>query len=274
MKKLALLSLAVIVSMGCMFGQMKIQPSKTVVVILGKKNPTLDEAKFPDIKFYYTPGLTLKDNGGIYGKKSKNKKSNAWSSALGMGSTSHSEAVNEFEGTPEELVEAKVGSGYAFIFDKNGVVAAKRFASGSKAEFYKSTEFMVSFNKMQRKWESETFDKLMKDLVKKGDTTKPGKASKKPEHKYEIGYGINSAMVEDKDGNKKDITEIIKGDPATLLVFLYVSPDYDLEKAKESGKGKKGKDYSNDVAQAIAAGKQISPLYNLEEGIYGKRIER
>jgi hypothetical protein len=270
MKKLALLGLAVIIATS-MFGQMKVQPSKTVVIFLGPKNPTFDETKFPDIKFYYTPDLALKDNGGIYGKKSKSKNKNAWSSALGMGATSHSEAVNEFTGAPEALTLAGIGSGYSFIFDKNGVIKAK--AIGRTIDYNKNTKFMVSFNKMKRSWESETLDAIMKDLVKKGNTTKPGKASKKPEHKFAIGYGINSAVVEDKDGNKTDITDLAKGDPATMITFLYLSPEYDLTKGKESGKGKKGKDYSNEVAQVIAAEKQLKPLVFIEDGIYGNKVE-
>jgi len=270
MKKLVLLSLAMIIAVS-MFGQLKIQPSKTVVVILGPKNPTFDESKFPDVKFYYTPDLALKDNGGIYGKKSNNKNKNAWSSALGVGAASHAEAVNEFTGAPEALVEAGIGSGYTFIFDKNGVIRAKTI--GKSVDFNKNTKFMVSFNKLKRSWETETLDDIMKDLVKKGNTTKPGKASKRPEHKYAIGYGINSAVVEDKDGNKTDIAEIVKGDPATVVTFLYLNNEYDLTKGKESGKGKKGKDYSNEVAQVIAAEKQLRPLLFIEEGIYGKRVE-
>jgi len=270
MKKLALLSLVMIITVS-MFGQMKIQPSKTVVIFLGAKNSTFDESKFPNIKFYYTPDLKLKDNGGIYGKKSKSKNKNAWSSALGMGATSHSEAVNEFTGTPEALALAGIGSGYSFIFDKNGVIKAK--AIGRSIDYNKNTKFMVSFNKMKRSWESETLDALMKDLVKKGNTTKPGKASKKPEHKFAIGYGVNSAVLEDKDGNKTDITEIVKGDPATMITFLYLNNEYDLTKGKESGKGKKGKDYSNEVAQVLAAEKQLRPLLNIEEGIYGNKTE-
>ena len=272
MKKLALFGLAVVVSMGSVFAQMKIQPSKVVVVMLGAKNPTFDESKFPDLKFYYTPGLKLEDNGGIYGKKSKNKKKNAWSSALGVGAASHDEAVNKFSGTPEELVKAEAGSGYAYVFDKNGVIAGKLF-SGKQQYFNKNTKFMVSFNKMKRSWESETFDGLMKDLVKKGNTVKPAKKPKKHD-RYEPGYDIPGAEIADKDGNKVNLKELTKSDPATLVYFAYVNPEYDLNAGKESGAGKKGKDYSNDVAMTIAAEKQISPLYELESGIYGKKIEK
>jgi len=272
MKKFAILVTAMIMA-GVSFGQMKYQPSKVVVVVLGPKNPTLDESKFPDLHFYYTPDLKLQMS-----KKAavNNSSKHAWSSALGVGRTAHAENNDTYTGKPEILVENGIASGYACILDKNGIINGKIF-SGKQAYFNSKTNFMVKFNRTQRKWETESLGDLLKNLVKKGETYQAPKKKKKSKHppkKFTVGQSVGSFDVVDENGTKKDIQSLVKGDPATLLLFLYINPEYDFNKGKESGAGKKGKDYMNQVAQTAAADKQIAPLFNLEKGIFGKRLDR
>ncbi len=267
MKTIAILLTALLIT-GVSFGQMKYKP-KVEVVVLGPKNPTFDESRFPDLHFYYLPDIKLSKNGGIYGKASKNKNKNAWSSALGMGATSHAEVSQNYTGEPAILVEKPIISGTAFIFDKNGRANAELIGTRD-IYFNNKTQFMVDFSKMKRSWESETFSSLMKSLVKKGETMKP---PKKYKTSHLLGKKIYAFQVQDASGKKYDIQNLTKGNPATLMYFIYINPEYDFNKGKESGAGKKGKDYMNQVAQTVAADKQITPLYNLEEGIFGKRIE-
>ena len=271
MRTISMLLIAVL-SVSTTFSQMKYQP-KVVVVVLGPKNQTFDESEFPDLQFYYTPDLKLKVS-----KKAaaKNTNKHAWSSALGVGRTAHSENQDEYTGQPQTLVEYSIASGYTYVLDKNGVINGKIF-SGKQADFNAQTKFLVKFNKMQRKWETETFGDLMKSLVKKGETYSGSKKSKKSKNtpsKFTVGQGVSDFEVVDKNGVKQNIQSLVKGNPSTLLVFLYINPEYDFNKGKESGAGKKGKDYMNQVAQTAAADKQIVPLYNLEKGIFGKRISR
>ncbi len=267
MKTIAILLTALLIT-GVSFGQMKYKP-KVVVVVLGPKNPTFDESRFPDLHFYYLPDIKLSKNGGIYGKASKNKKKNAWSSALGMGATSHAEVSQNYTGEPAIVVEKHISSGTAYIFDKNGLVNAETF-NGRQEYFNNQTKFLVDFKKMKRSWESESFGNLMKSLVKKGETMKP---PKKYKTSHLLGKKIYAFQVQGTSGKTYDIQNLTKGNPATLLYFIYINPEYDFNKGKESGAGKKGKDYMNQVAQTVAADKQITPLYNLEKGIFGKRIE-
>ncbi len=265
MQKISMLLVAVLtVSMA--FGQMKYKP-KVLVVVLGPKNPTFDESKFTDLTFYYLPDLKLKMS-----KKTaaNNANKHAWSSALGVGRTSHAESHDFYTGKPEVLVQHDIHTGTSYIFDKNGRVNAELMGAHD-VYFNNKTPFMVGFNKMKRSWETETFGDLMKSLVKKEETMKPLKKSKTTSHL--IGKELYAFQAVDKDGNKVDVKNMVKGNPATLLLFLYISPEYDFNKGKESGAGKKGKDYMNQVSQTVAADKQIAPLYNLEEGIFGKRIE-
>jgi hypothetical protein len=271
MKTIAILFTALLMT-GLSFGQMKYKPSKVMVVVLGPKNPTFDESKFPDLKFYYLPDIKLSKNGGIYGKASKNKKKNAWSSALGVGATSHAEKDQNYTGKPAIVVEKHIASGTVYVFDKNGLSNAEVLGAQYSDDFITNqTKFMVDFNKMKREWETETFGSLMKSLVKKGETMKP---PKKHKTSHLLGRKIYAFQVTDASGKEYDIQNMTKGDPATLLMFLYINPEYDFNKGKESGAGKKGKNYMNDVSQSMAADKQIAPLYNLEKGIFGKRIER
>ncbi len=271
-QKISLLLVALF-TVGMAFGQMKYKP-EVVVVILGDKNPTFDESKFPDLQFYYTPDMKLK----VSKKAAANNTSkHAWSSALGVGRTAHAEAHDSYYGKPDVLVENRISSGYTYILDKNGVINGKIF-SGKQAEFNSQNKFLVKFNKMQRKWESETLGDLMKTLVKKGEVyeapKKKKKKNSKPPKLFTVGQSVGTFQVVDKDGNRKEIQSLVKGNPATLLLFLYLNPVYDFNKGKESGAGKKGKDYMNQVAQTAAADKQVAPLYRLERQIYGKRIER
>lgn len=269
MKTIAFLFTALLIT-GISFGQMKYKP-KVVVVVMGPKNSTFDESKFPDLNFYYLPDIKLSKNGGIYGKASKNKKKNAWSSALGIGATSHAEVSQNYTGEPAIVVDKHIASGTVYVFDKNGLSNAEMMGAQYAKDFITNqTKFMIDFNKMKRSWKTESFGNLMKSLVKKGETMKP---PKKYKTSHLLGKKIYAFNVQNASGKTFDIQNLTKGNPATLLVFLYINPEFDFNKGKESGSGKKGKTYMNDVAQTIAAEKQIGPLYNLEKGIFGKRIE-
>ena len=247
------------------YAQMKNQP-KVVVVFLGQLNTTLSEANFPDLDFYSTPELQLIESK----KASKNTNKKAWSSALGVGRTAGAESNDTYTGVPQELVNKSVSSGTAYLFDTEGIINAKLF-NGETQDYVKGTNFLVKFNKMKRQWEAETFGNLLKEIEKKGTTIKPDKKRKEEDAKYNIGFGIDNFEVSDKEGNLHGMHSLVKDNTATLVLFLRVNPEYDLNKGKESGSGKKGKDYSNQVAQTVAAEKQVAPLFALEKGIFGKK---
>jgi len=253
------------------YGQMKYQPTKTVVIFLGENNPTFDEANFPDLEFYYTPELKLEDSG--FGKGSDNENAKAWSSALGVGKTAASERGAHFKGEPAVLVDNRVSSGHAYILDKNMRIYAYAY-NGDDISFNKGTQFLIAYNKFQGKFETESFGDIMKDMVKKGDAMKPPKKFKKNSNDFTRGKVIKDFEIKTKDGSSTSIVNILKGQEATLIVFAYLNSGYDLQEGYESGEGKKGKDYANSVAQTIAAEKQIEILYRLEKGIYGKNVRK
>ena len=253
------------------YGQMKYQPTKTVVIFLGDQNPTFDEADFPDLEFYYTPDMKIKDSG--FGKGSDNENSRAWSSALGVGKTAATERGANFTGEPAVLVENRVSSGHAYILDKNQRIYAYAY-NGYDISFNKGTSFLIEYNKFQGKFETESFGDIMRDMVKKGEAMKPPKKFKKNSDDFTRGKVIKDFQVTTKDGSSTSIADVIKDQDATLIVFAYLNSGYDLQEGYESGEGKKGKDYANSVAQTIAAEKQIEILYRLEKGIYGKNVRK
>ena len=64
MKKYMLLIIAVLISIICSasFAAMPYAPKNVIAINLGPKNPTFDESKFPDIKFFYAPGINWDTN--------------------------------------------------------------------------------------------------------------------------------------------------------------------------------------------------------------------
>lgn len=264
MKKFTFLIVALLAA-SFTFGQVKYKP-KVIVVVLGAHNPTFVESVFPDLHFYYTPNMKLKTN-TILGKASKNVNKNAWSTAIGFGRSAGSEAHDSYTGTPEVLVNNRIHSGTTYLLDKNGDIAAKTF-NGEKADFTSSTPMLVDFKKFQRKIVSESFGDLLKSLIKKGETV----SARKKSNYQDIGNKFYSFNVEDANGTEHSMSSLIQGNEATLVFFVYINSKYDLQEAKKSGKGKKGKDYMNSMAQIVAAQRQIAPLYTLEKGIFGKRI--
>lgn len=271
--KFILILCSIIAFKGVLVSQMKYQP-ETIVIVLAEKNPTFDETRFPDIKFFYTPDLKLKEN--PLGKSSKDKKKSAWSSATGVGLTAGKEAHDSYTGKPEFLVDHSVSSGHAYIMDKNERVVGKTY-NGKNEDFNSGTEFLTSFNKLQRVWETESLGAITKELIKKNKVMDPPKEKKKKKDaenkKIDIGEVMTNFEVTDSQGNSINTNKLFNNS-ATLLVFVYINPEFDMQQGKESGKDKKGSEYANEVAQFIAAEKQMDILYNLERGIYGNRIER
>ena len=64
MKRHMFLTVAVLIAFICpaSFAAMPYAPKNVIAINLGPKNPTFDESKFPDIKFFYTPALKWDTN--------------------------------------------------------------------------------------------------------------------------------------------------------------------------------------------------------------------
>ncbi len=214
MKTIAILFTALLMT-GISFGQMKYKP-KVVVVVLGPKNPTFDESRFPDLHFYYTPELVLKTSK----KASKNLNKNAWSAAVGFGRTAGAEGYDSYTGEPTVLVDKSIHSGVTYLIDKNGFIAGKSF-NGEREYFTSAMQLMVSFKHFQKKWETESLGNLLKSLIKKGETVKP---LKKPAQ--DIATEFVDFKVADANGTEYDMHSLVKGNSATLVYFIYINSKY------------------------------------------------
>ncbi len=266
MKKITLLLSALFI-FGVSFGQMKYLPTKTIVVILGAQNPNIDYSKFSDIEFYFTPELdnlykdpeTLAEASGLKGGMKLFTKNTADAKQM--------EVLNAYNGT-NDVIFKKGLSKVSYVFDKEGVVYGKFW--GVNPSFTGSDAYLVK-NKSQ---DSETLKTLLKELVKKGDTRKLGKIKKGKDYSWQPGYKPTTITVLDKDGNSKDIVELVKGNPATILYWVHVNSKFDPIPGTKSGKDQDPEEYNNAVARTMTLDKQMMPLFDIEKYIYGKKLDK
>lgn len=266
MKKPTIISILLILVFSVQFtvAQLKYQP-KVLVVVLGPKNSTFDESQYPKMNFYYTPDLKLK----ISKKASENKKTRAFSSALGIGRTARAEDNLDFTGEPLVISGKSIHPGWTYLFDKNGIINGRTW--NNPEGFSKNTKFMVEFKSLQRTWVDDTFDNLMKSLIKKGDTRKPAKKKKKDSGFNEVGFPIEDFQVYDKESNEYNIKNLVQGNPATVVMFVYLNPEYDLSNNENDlGEIKKGSEFANKMAEFTAAAKQVAPIENMQNCVFGK----
>jgi len=255
MKRLAFLTLAVIISLGAI-AQQKYQP-KVVVLFMGEKNPTFDESKFPDCKFYYTPGITAE-------VKEAKSVSNKLLSRSGIKKEGGVYDI-KFGGAPAEAYSTNIIGGT--FFDKNGLICGQ----------YKTIDnILVSPKKnLQGAMDFVSYKSFSKDYIKKGKTIKKAKrAPKKPKklfdyHRMEMPTDFE---VVDSKGNKENIKNLVKGEPLTLLYVLYLKSDYDLKAGTESGENKKGKQFINDALNTTAAIKKLEKVSEIEQDIFGHKV--
>ena len=264
MKKITLL-LASFLIFGLGFGQMKYLPTKTIVVVLGAQNPNIDYSKFSDIEFYYTPELdnlyndaeSLGDAMGLKDQMKLFKKNTA--------ASKQEQVLIDYNGT-NDVIYKKGLYKKSCLFDKEGIVYGKFWGAGQ--QFLSSDMYLVK-NKSQ---DSEPFKTLLKELVKKNDTRKLGKIKKGKDYTWQPGYVPTTITVVDKDGNSKDIVDLVKGNAATLLCFLHINSKFDPAPGMESGKNKEPEIWQTDVAKTMTLDKQMTTLYNIEREIYGKKL--
>lgn len=221
------------------FAQISKMAPKVVLIGIGEKNPTLDESKYPNLEFYYTPGL----------------KSNATASATTKSALSIAGVAKEtFSGEPKFIEtiwnEKQMQKGF-MLFDKNGLCVTQGY------------EITRQGGDIGRRLCADK-DKLqdhLKDYVKK---EKEGKKSKKDmkmkKSDFMIGHNMPEFNVVTPSGEEKPINDIIKGQP-TLVVFFQLASDVDIEEGKKSDQSdKSGKELFAAATQA-AAGADLTQVF-------------
>ena len=219
-----------------------------IMVGIGAKNPTFDESRFPDLQIVYTPGLVSQTQTGGTGK--------AALSLLGS-------SVREiFKGSPkilEEWWDKTDLRNHTILFDKNGVGSWEGFV-GRRGGILSSAGY----------GKKEGLDKMLKRICKKGKTTKL-KAKKKFKPK-KVDAILNRKMpdfdVVTVSNETKSISSFIDNGRPTLVVFFQISPDADLQEAKESGKGKSGKQFMKAMVRGAAGGAWETTFVSIESELF------
>jgi hypothetical protein len=253
MKKLLLIIVVLFYTVS-VFSEMKYKPN-VVVIFMGEKNPSFDESKYPDLKFYYTPDITLK---------------------------SSSADDYKYGGSPQELVKLDVDRG-TYFFDKDAVFIGNLY--GVSADGIEKNSVFVTHKRKTvvtdgNYYELITVGDLAKNYIKKGKSTKSVKNAKikkkdNPDSfRFLHGKKWPDFNVQDASGKEVAFSSLFENEPLTMVKILYLNKDYDLNKGKESGAGKSGKEYAVDVLKTVMGDGMISSLSDIEAQVFGYRVPR
>ncbi|MFC0876650.1 hypothetical protein ACE01N_08645 [Saccharicrinis sp. FJH2] len=220
-------------------------PPKVVLIGIGAKNPTFNEAQYPHLKIYYTPELTP--------VKNATETQNAAASLSG--------AVKfTYDGQPEFLKniwnDKNIDEAF-MLFDKNGLCVAQGYDVDKQGDI--ASRLCT---------DKKPLADHIKDCVKKGKT---GKAEKKEmklkKSDFMVGYSFPEFNLSDTDGNSTTISEVLNGEP-TLVIFFNIPDNMDLNAAKESGEGKSGKAFLKSMVSGAAGAGKSGVFLALESQVY------
>lgn len=225
-----------------------------IMIGIGAKNPTFDESKFPDLKFYYTPGLVSQAEVDNNGK--------ALVSLLG-GSTREI-----FKGEPEILAkwfDEMDLRGYAIVFDKNGV--------GTWQGKLNLEDDLIEDS--EGEGEEETLEDTFEYLLEDGEIME---ADEDKEFDYEDDDSVIETYMPDfevvaPDGSKKSIRELTKNGKTTMVVFFQIPKDIDLNAAKDVQEEKDAGSFFSKTLTSVAGSNWQQLMKKIEYSIYGKEIK-
>ncbi|RLD40486.1 MAG: hypothetical protein DRI86_15195, partial [Bacteroidetes bacterium] len=60
----------------------------------------------------------------------------------------------------------------------------------------------------------------------------------------------------------------------TILYWVHVNSKFDPIPGTKSGKDQDPEEYNNAVARTMTLDKQMVPLFDIEENIYGKKLDK
>jgi hypothetical protein len=205
---------------------------KVIAIFLSPVNETFDPSQFPDIDFYYVKKVKYKN--------------------------------------PEGMLNYKAGQ--ALAFDKNGTLVSFTNIIGSDMDHWPDHgNFFTG-----KRGEFTTLNDLTKEYIKKGKVMKEGKKFKAKDpailSSSYFSFKVPDFPVYTLDGKEMSFAQLTKGNPLTLVVFVYLDPDYDGKKGYESGAGKSGKEYFKDVNEILKYRKNLEDIIKIEEVIFGRNM--
>lgn len=252
MKKIALVSLALILCLGLSAKKEKPMP-KVILIGIGEKNPTFDESRYPHIEFYYTPNLVFEKQTG-----------NGTKAASVLGSV----AGDILTGTPEFLVE--VASEHAltncfFLFDKNGVCYSHGYELGRRGHYLKTVGI-----------DGNALEDTFKETVEKGKEAKVAKKEMKMQKSdFMMGREFPDFSIISVDGTKVSMTSLTKAGEPIFITFFSLDSDIDILEMYESGEGKTSKEYGKAVLSGVQGANVTGLCERIEKDFfsYDARVE-
>jgi hypothetical protein len=234
---------------------------EVVVIGIGEKNPDFDEAKFPNITFYYTPGLVVQ-------AKPDSKGSKAVMALAG------SAVVDVYEGTPAFLVDVineHELTGNFFVFDKSGHCYSHGFDIGRSGNYINAVGV-----------DGASLEDTFKDLIKKEKVTKPAKKEMKlKKSDYMMGRQFSEFNVTDISGNEVAIKSITENGKPVVIIFMQIPIDakigeaktYDEETTnKEMAKAKSGRDFAKSMIKGMSATDYYEVPRRIESDFFNNEI--
>lgn len=221
----------------------------TIVAIgLGAQNPTLDESKFPDITFYYTPGL----------KATHGETSNAGKVFLAV---SGDKARINLAGEPKFLADLNdthaLGNGAYLVIDKNGVVVSQG---------YRLTDHVLN----RKDTEGEKLKDIFKTYI---DKDKDGKYKPK-EIKFKkddclLHQKIPNFELQNSAGETVSMDDITKSGKVTLITFFQLDPTVDVKGGNKIADEKDAGKAAGMSAASVSAVAAMQTQIAIEEELFG-----
>jgi len=264
MKKITLL-LSALFLFGVTFGQVKKYPPKVIIIGVGEKNPTFNEAQFPHIKFYYTPKL----------KPANESISEAGNAALSLLESNHI-----YKGEPEFVRNYwnLISSNKTFmLFDKesrcytigpdllrrsndiNNAICSNDKTLGDNVKAVIKKEKTVKQNK-------KSIDLVQPDNIY-DDVSISIKNYYKKFRKTMVGNKLPDFNIVDVKGNPTTINAVINNEP-TLVLFFELPKNLDVNKYKDLSKEKNVGKFATSILSGNAAASLDQIFLEIESQIF------
>jgi len=212
---------------------------EVVLIGVGEKNPTFDETRYPDLKFYYTPKLISEVSSKIFTKNS------------GI----------ILSGTPEFVKTIWNNKNFKngfMLFDKNGVCVSMGYDIMRQNDI--GSRLCADKSKLS--------DNL-RNYVKKGKTGKMSKKEMKlKKSNFMVGYKMPKYNVTNLDGESVGISSICDSGKPTLVIFFNIPKNLDLNVASKIQHKKTGKGFFKAMVEGARGSKQQNLFIELESEFF------
>lgn len=247
MKTRNLLFIGLLVLATSVFAKKKLDVPQVVMIGVGAKNPSFYETQYPNISFYYTPGLEYKQQTGDGSKGA---------AILGA-------VVDKIlEGSPEFF--ATIGSEHKlidcyFLFDKNGICYTQGYDITRRGELLKATGV-----------NDKSLADAFAETVKKEKVAKVSKKEMKlKKSDFLIGRKLPDCKLVDDKGSEVSSKSITESGKPVLVLFFHLDADIDIQAAKESGEGKSGGEFFQDMMDGATGGGLTGFCEQVEREFFG-----